>query len=66
MKDTTGKPSLTIKKKFHPIFFSTQYMTDTHLDEVYHDFLLELATGEYYPPNPYPRLVSMLRQQAMK
>ncbi|XP_061197779.1 uncharacterized protein LOC133205901 isoform X2 [Saccostrea echinata] len=43
-----------------------QYMLDTHLDDVWKEYLLELARAQYYPPNPYPRFVSLLRQQAMK
>nr|XP_022340995.1 uncharacterized protein LOC111135328 isoform X2 [Crassostrea virginica] len=43
-----------------------QYMLDTHLDGVWKEYLLEIARAQYFPPNPYPRLVSLLRQQAMR
>ena len=41
-------------------------MIDTHLDESWHKYLTELVTGEFFPPNPYPRLVSIFRQNAMR
>ncbi|XP_069135817.1 uncharacterized protein [Argopecten irradians] len=43
-----------------------RYLVDTHVDLVWHDFLLDIATGEHFPPNPYPLLVSILRQCAMR
>ncbi|KAJ8312010.1 hypothetical protein KUTeg_009383 [Tegillarca granosa] len=43
-----------------------RYIVDTHLDKVWHDFLIDLAVADYFPPNPYPRLVSVLRQSAMR
>ncbi|XP_038075549.1 uncharacterized protein LOC119743229 isoform X2 [Patiria miniata] len=41
-----------------------QYMVDIKLDQVWHEYLLELLTGDHLPPNPYPRLVTVLRQAA--
>ncbi|OWF40958.1 uncharacterized protein LOC110463111 isoform X3 [Mizuhopecten yessoensis] len=43
-----------------------RYLVDTHVDLVWHDFLLDIATGEHFPPNPYPLLVSILCQCAMR
>jgi hypothetical protein len=44
----------------------SQYMLDTHVDEVWREYLLMIARAQYFPPNPYPRFVSLLRQQAMR
>ncbi|XP_022102202.1 uncharacterized protein LOC110985468 isoform X2 [Acanthaster planci] len=41
-----------------------QFMVDVKLDQVWLEFLLELMTGDRLPPNPYPRLVTVLRQAA--
>ncbi|XP_041348903.1 uncharacterized protein LOC121368301 [Gigantopelta aegis] len=43
-----------------------KYLIDTHLDEVWHSFLIELFLNQYLLPNPYPRLISRLRQGAMR
>lgn len=42
-------------------FLSSQYFVDTKLDQVFHEFLVDLVTDEeFIPPNPYPRLASQL------
>lgn len=43
-----------------------QYAIDTHLDETWHNFLTTLLNKGHLPPNPYPSLISLLRQQAMR
>ncbi|XP_061197839.1 uncharacterized protein LOC133205957 isoform X1 [Saccostrea echinata] len=43
-----------------------QYTIDTHLDETWHSFLTALKDKEPLPPNPYPSLISLFRQQAMR
>lgn len=43
-----------------------KYMIDTHLDESWHKYLTELVTGEFFPPNPYPRLTSVFRLNSMR
>lgn len=58
----SGDYSKTIAKEAILI----QYMLDTHLDGVWKEYLLEIARAQFFPPNPYPRLVSLLRQQAMR
>ena len=41
-------------------------MLDCHFDEMWNEFLTDLAGGDLFPPNPYPRLLSLMRQCAMK
>ncbi|XP_052800800.1 uncharacterized protein LOC128231721 isoform X2 [Mya arenaria] len=43
-----------------------KYMLDCHIDDVWNSYLIELAGGDVFPPNPFPRLISILRQSAMK
>ncbi|XP_063416904.1 uncharacterized protein LOC134699224 [Mytilus trossulus] len=43
-----------------------KYMIDTHLDESWHKYLTELVTAEFFPPNPFPRLTTIFRQNAMR
>ncbi|XP_052797406.1 uncharacterized protein LOC128229669 [Mya arenaria] len=43
-----------------------KYMLDCHFDDMWNSFLIELAGGDVFPPNPFPRLTSILRQLAMK
>ena len=43
-----------------------QYMIDTHVDEMWSDYLIDLAGGDVFPPNPFPRLITKLRQCAMR
>ena len=43
-----------------------QYMVDCHIDEMWSDYLIELAGGDVFPPNPFPRLITKLRQSAMQ
>ncbi|XP_076434966.1 uncharacterized protein LOC143274879 isoform X2 [Babylonia areolata] len=38
-----------------------KYMTDTHLDEVWHKFLVGLLADIQLLPNPYPRFLSTMR-----
>lgn len=44
-----------------------QYIADSKLDQVFHEFLVDLVTDEEcIPPNPYPRLTSELSVAALK
>lgn len=43
-----------------------QYSIDTHLDESWHIFLTALLNKDHLPPNPYPTLISLFREQAMR
>lgn len=43
-----------------------QYSVDTHLDESWHKFLTALLNKDHLPPNPYPTLISLFREQAMR
>ncbi|XP_033628261.1 uncharacterized protein LOC117290809 isoform X1 [Asterias rubens] len=43
-----------------------QYMVDIKLDVIWHGYILELLTGNHLPPNPYPRLVTLLRHCALR
>lgn len=44
-----------------------QYLVESKLDQVFHEFLVDLVTDEeFIPPNPYPRLTSELSVAAMK
>lgn len=48
------------------MWFVLQYLTDTRLDEVWPNFLMELMSSSQIPPNPYPKFVTALRQCAMR
>ncbi|XP_013420774.1 uncharacterized protein LOC106181062 [Lingula anatina] len=41
-----------------------KYVSDTHLDETWQEFLLDLLSGGSLPPNPYPRLLTKLTEAA--
>ncbi|XP_048252459.1 uncharacterized protein LOC124151887 [Haliotis rufescens] len=43
-----------------------KYITDTHIDEMWQDFQVELFAGKYLPPNPYTRLVTRCRESVMR
>ncbi|XP_052234389.1 uncharacterized protein LOC127846943 isoform X4 [Dreissena polymorpha] len=43
-----------------------KYMLDIHVDELWNGYLIDLAGGDVFPPNPFPRLISALRQCAMR
>ncbi|XP_053375797.1 uncharacterized protein LOC123534926 isoform X2 [Mercenaria mercenaria] len=43
-----------------------KYMLDCKFDEMWSDYLIDLAGGDLFPPNPFPRLISSLRQCTMK
>lgn len=43
-----------------------KYMLDCKLDEMWSNYLIDLAGGDLFPPNPFPRLVTTLRQCAMR
>ncbi|KAJ7387208.1 hypothetical protein OS493_004178 [Desmophyllum pertusum] len=44
-----------------------KYLVDSRLDQVFHEFLVDLVTDEeFIPPNPYPRLTSALSVAAMR
>ncbi|KAK3084141.1 hypothetical protein FSP39_008897 [Pinctada imbricata] len=43
-----------------------KYMIDLHLDDLWHDQLVEFIEAEYFQPNPYPEFISRLREYAMK
>ncbi|KAK7483727.1 hypothetical protein BaRGS_00025048 [Batillaria attramentaria] len=43
-----------------------KYVIDTHLDEVWHGFLVRLLADTHMPPNPYPRFLSLMRGCCMK
>ncbi|XP_074641822.1 uncharacterized protein LOC141899427 isoform X2 [Tubulanus polymorphus] len=43
-----------------------KYMVDTHLDEVWTQFLVEILSQTYLTPNPFPALVTVLRQAALR
>ncbi|XP_060578920.1 uncharacterized protein LOC132735904 isoform X2 [Ruditapes philippinarum] len=43
-----------------------KYMLDCKFDEMWSDYLIDLAGGDLFPPNPFPRLISSLRQSTMK
>ncbi|XP_050409076.2 uncharacterized protein LOC126824019 [Patella vulgata] len=62
---------MCIERDTSPKIMSTEsvlmkYMIDSHLDETWYKFLVEVYTGDYIPPNPYARLITRLRQCAMK
>ena len=38
-----------------------QYVIDSHLDEVWHRFLVRLLADVHLVPNPYPRFLSLMR-----
>ncbi|ESO97729.1 hypothetical protein LOTGIDRAFT_152822 [Lottia gigantea] len=62
---------MCIERDTSPKIMSTEsvlmkYMIDTHLDETWYNFLVELFTGEYLPPNPYARFITRLRECAMR
>lgn len=40
---------------------------DSKLDQVFHEFLVDLVTDEeFIPPNPYPRLTTHLTVAAIR
>ncbi|KAM7441542.1 hypothetical protein ABFA07_009426 [Porites harrisoni] len=44
-----------------------QYFVDSKLDQVFHEFLVDLVTDEeFIPPNPYPRLTTHLTVAAIR
>ncbi|PVD32773.1 hypothetical protein C0Q70_08219 [Pomacea canaliculata] len=43
-----------------------QYITDTHLDEVWHGFLVSLKDSMFMPANPYPQFLGLMRACCMK
>ena len=43
-----------------------QYILDTRLEEVWVDFVMTLVADDSYPPNPFPRFITCLRQAATK
>lgn len=43
-----------------------QYVVDTHLDEVWHRFLVSLLADIQLLPNPYPRFLSVMRGCTMR
>ena len=46
---------------------SFQYFVDSKLDQVFHEFLVDLVTDEeFIPPNPYPRLTTHLTVAAIR
>ncbi|XP_067032145.1 uncharacterized protein [Acropora muricata] len=44
----------------------SQYFVDTKLDQVFHEFLIDVVTDEFMPPNPYPKLASQLAVAATR
>ncbi|CAH1791577.1 unnamed protein product [Owenia fusiformis] len=43
-----------------------KYIADTHVDDVWSNFLMELLTGNCLPRNPYPLILSRLYEASMK
>ncbi|KAL3858247.1 hypothetical protein ACJMK2_012844, partial [Sinanodonta woodiana] len=43
-----------------------KYLIDSHIDEMWNNYLIDLAGGDVFPPNPYPRLITTLRQCATR
>ncbi|XP_071491918.1 uncharacterized protein [Diadema antillarum] len=61
----------SVQTSMHPVVMATegvlmQYLIDVKLDQVWKGFLMELMMAESLPPNPYPRLITRLRQAACK
>ena len=55
----------TIKIIF--VWFCLQYLVDSKLDQVFHEFLGDLVTEEeFIPASPYPRLTTDLTVAAMR
>ena len=49
------------------VCFHLQYLVDSKLDQVFHEFLIDLVTDEeYIPSNPFARLTSELSVAAVK
>lgn len=44
----------------------SQYFVDTKLDQVFHEFLIDVVADEFMPPNPYPKLASQLAVAATR
>ncbi|XP_046546586.1 uncharacterized protein LOC124256656 [Haliotis rubra] len=62
---------MCVERDTAPKIMSTEsvlmkYITDTHIDEMWQDFQVELFTGKYLPPNPYTRLVTRCRESVMR
>ena len=43
-----------------------QYFVATKLDQVFHEFLIDVVADEFMPPNPYPKLASQLAVAATR
>lgn len=58
-KDTS--PQIIVKENI-----LMKYILDCHFDEMWSGYLLDLAGGDLFPPNPFPRLLTIIRQYTMK
>eukprot|EP00057_Strongylocentrotus_purpuratus_P028734 XP_011683208.1 PREDICTED: uncharacterized protein LOC589172 [Strongylocentrotus purpuratus] len=61
----------SVQSSMHPVVMATegvlmQYLIDIRMDQVWRGYLMDLINGDHLPPNPYPRLITMLRQAAFK
>ncbi|XP_041455736.1 uncharacterized protein LOC121408357 [Lytechinus variegatus] len=61
----------SVQSSMHPVVMATegvlmQYLIDVRMDQVWRGYLMDLINGDHLPPNPYPRLITKLRQAAFK